>query len=46
MSVNEIILLLAIGLIAGFTGEVLGLGRGIIIVPALVFIMDLTQHQA
>jgi len=46
MSVNEIIILVVIGFIAGIVGGSLGLGGGIIIVPALVFILGLTQHQA
>jgi uncharacterized protein len=46
MSANEVIILVIIGLLAGFTGGALGLGGGIIIVPALVFIMGFTQHQA
>jgi uncharacterized protein len=46
MSVNEIIILAAIGFIAGIVGGSLGLGGGIIIVPALVFILGFTQHQA
>ncbi|MDD4671484.1 MAG: sulfite exporter TauE/SafE family protein [Bacteroidales bacterium] len=46
MSTAELVILLVIGLLAGFTGGSLGLGGGIIIVPALVFIMGLTQHQA
>ncbi|HAN18537.1 MAG TPA: permease [Bacteroidales bacterium] len=43
---NELVLLIIIGLFAGFVGGALGLGGGIIIVPALVFIMGFTQHQA
>ena len=46
MSLNELIILIAIGFIAGIVGGSLGLGGGIIIVPALVFILGLTQHQA
>jgi len=46
MSINEIILLLAIGFLAGVVGGSLGLGGGIIIVPALVFILGFSQHQA
>lgn len=46
MSLNELIILIAIGFIAGIVGGSLGLGGGIIIVPALVFIVGLTQHQA
>jgi len=37
---------LALGLLAGVFGGLLGLGGGIIIVPALVFIFGLTQHMA
>jgi len=46
MSINEIVLLLVIGFLAGVVGGSLGLGGGIIIVPALVFILGFTQHQA
>ena len=46
MNLNELIILIAIGFIAGIVGGSLGLGGGIIIVPALVFIVGLTQHQA
>lgn len=46
MSINEIILLIVIGFLAGIVGGSLGLGGGIIIVPALVFILGFTQHQA
>lgn len=43
---NEFILLLLIGLLAGMVSGGLGVGGGIIIVPALLFFMGLTQHQA
>ncbi|MBI9055245.1 MAG: sulfite exporter TauE/SafE family protein [Bacteroidales bacterium] len=46
MSINELIILIVIGFLAGIVGGSLGLGGGIIIVPALVFILGLTQHQA
>jgi len=46
MSINEIVLLVIIGFIAGIVGGSLGLGGGIIIVPALVFILGFTQHHA
>jgi len=35
-----------VGLAAGTTGGALGLGGGIVMVPALVFFFGLTQHQA
>ena len=46
MSINELIILIIIGFLAGIVGGSLGLGGGIIIVPALVFIMGFTQHDA
>lgn len=46
MNINELIILVIIGFLAGIVGGSLGLGGGIIIVPALVFILGLTQHQA
>ncbi|MDA3954064.1 MAG: sulfite exporter TauE/SafE family protein [Bacteroidales bacterium] len=46
MSINEIILLIIIGFIAGIVGGSLGLGGGIIIVPALIFILGFSQHYA
>lgn len=46
MSINELIILITIGFIAGIVGGSLGLGGGIIIVPALVFILGFTQHHA
>ena len=35
-----------LGIIAGFVGGALGLGGGAIMVPALVLLFGLTQHQA
>lgn len=46
MDVNNLLLLLVIGLVAGFIAGGLGVGGGIIIVPALVFFFGMTQHQA
>ncbi len=46
MNLPEIIILIVIGLLAGLTGSAFGLGGGIIIVPALVFFMGFSQHQA
>jgi len=35
-----------LGLVAGFLSGVIGIGGGVIIVPALVFLFSFTQHQA
>ncbi len=40
------LLLILLGLVAGVLGGIFGIGGGIIIIPALVFLFGLTQHQA
>ena len=40
------IYLLIIGLAAGFMGGLVGIGGGVIIVPALVMLLGMSQHQA
>jgi len=37
---------IVLGLVAGIASGFLGIGGGIVIVPALVFLFGLTQHQA
>lgn len=46
MNSNEILILLGIGLLAGSVGGSLGVGGGIVIVPALVFFFGFSQHSA
>ncbi|MCG6186069.1 sulfite exporter TauE/SafE family protein [Maribellus maritimus] len=46
MSLYQLILLVIIGLLSGMLAGVFGVGGAIIVIPALVFIMGLTQHQA
>ena len=46
MDIQQLILLLLIGILAGIIAGGLGVGGGIIIVPALIFFFGLTQHQA
>lgn len=46
MTAETITLLLIIGLAAGTLSGLVGVGGGIIIVPALVFFMGFTQQQA
>jgi len=43
---TNIILYIVLGLTAGIFSGILGLGGGIILVPAMVFFFGLTQHQA
>ena len=42
----NILLLLLLGLAAGILSGLLGIGGGILIVPALIFVVGLTQHTA
>lgn len=43
---KKTILLLIIGALAGFVSGGFGVGGGIVIVPALVYIMKFSQHKA
>ena len=46
MTIQTILLLAIIGLAAGILSGMIGVGGGIIIVPALVFVLGFTQQQA
>lgn len=46
MSGQIILILILIGLAAGILSGLVGVGGGIIVVPALVFFLGFTQHQA
>ena len=46
MATQLIITAMLIGLAAGMLSGLVGVGGGIIMVPALVFFMNYTQHQA
>ena len=46
MTTQLVITALLIGLSAGVLSGLVGIGGGIIMVPALVFFMNYTQHQA
>jgi uncharacterized membrane protein YfcA len=46
MTTQTVIILLIIGLIAGVLSGFVGVGGGVVIVPALVYFLGLTQHQA
>ncbi len=43
---DNILLCLILGLIAGIVSGITGIGGGIIILPALIFVFGLSQHQA
>jgi uncharacterized membrane protein YfcA len=46
MGTETILVLIVIGLIAGVLSGMVGVGGGIIVVPALVFFLGFTQHEA
>lgn len=46
MSTSTILILIVIGLLAGILSGFIGVGGGVIIVPALIYFLGLTQHQA
>lgn len=46
MTPLEVVALLAIGLSAGFLAGVLGIGGGVLMVPAMVLILSFNQHIA
>lgn len=46
MSIQIILILVFIGFFAGTLSGFIGVGGGIIIVPALVYFLGLSQHQA
>lgn len=37
---------IALGLVAGVLSGIFGIGGGVILIPALIFLFGLTQHQA
>ena len=46
ITMETIIYLVLIGLAAGFLGGMVGIGGGVLIVPALVLLLGLSQHQS
>jgi uncharacterized protein len=46
MSITTICILILIGLLAGMLSGLVGVGGGIIMVPMLVLVLGLSQHQA
>ena len=45
-SMNDILIMLTLGLVAGVLSGLVGVGGGIIIVPALVYFLGFSQHSA
>lgn len=46
MTTELVLILLAIGMAAGMLSGLVGVGGGIIVVPALVFFLGFSQHEA
>src|ERR1700726_4660169 len=46
MSIQTVIIIILVGLAAGILSGLVGIGGGIIIVPALIFFLGFSQHQA
>lgn len=46
MGIQTVIILISIGLFAGALSGFVGVGGGIVIVPALIFFVGLSQHEA
>jgi hypothetical protein len=46
MTMQTLLFLILIGMAAGFLGGMVGIGGGVLIVPALVLLLGLSQHKA
>jgi uncharacterized protein len=46
MELSTLFILLAIGVLAGIASGFVGIGGGLIIVPALIYFLDIDQHTA
>ena len=46
MDSQTILILIVIGILAGILSGFMGVGGGVIIVPALVYVLSMTQHEA
>ncbi len=46
MTLTQLLILIIIGLLSGLLSGVFGIGGAIIVIPALVFIIGLSQHEA
>ena len=46
MTTTQLIILIIIGLVSGMLSGIFGIGGAIIVIPALIFILGLSQHAA
>jgi uncharacterized membrane protein YfcA len=46
MTTQLVLIIISVGLMAGILSGLVGIGGGIILVPALVYVLSYTQHQA
>ncbi|MBE0652899.1 MAG: sulfite exporter TauE/SafE family protein [Bacteroidales bacterium] len=46
MTFSVIVILILTGLLAGFAGGVMGIGGALIMIPAMVFLLGMSQHDA
>ena len=46
MTTTQLIILIIIGVISGMLSGIFGIGGAIIVIPALIFILGLSQHEA
>nr|MBK9651760.1 sulfite exporter TauE/SafE family protein [Bacteroidota bacterium] len=46
MAMNQIFIILLIGIVAGVFSGFIGIGGGLIVVPCLVYFLGFTQHNA
>lgn len=46
MNTETLLMLLLIGLLAGIFGGMVGLGGGVIMIPAMIYMLGMSQHEA
>jgi uncharacterized membrane protein YfcA len=46
MTLTQLLILIVVGILSGMLAGVFGVGGAIIVIPALVFILGLSQHDA
>ena len=46
MDISQLIIIAIVGIVAGFVGGSMGVGGGIIIIPALIFVAGFSQKDA